>query len=77
MHTPYLTNEEDIEFPKVLSAKQCLGKSLGAKLIGRLSVEWSIVFHNPCPSLSPGKIVEVIAFATWLSAKQILPKSAV
>jgi hypothetical protein len=59
MHTPYLTNEEDIEFPKVLSAKQCLVKSLGAKLIGRLrslpqfylgsnwGKEWSIVFHNP------------------------------
>jgi hypothetical protein len=26
MHTLYLTNEEDIEFPKVLSAKQCVKK---------------------------------------------------
>jgi hypothetical protein len=25
-HTLYLTNEEDIEFPKVLSAKQCVKK---------------------------------------------------
>jgi hypothetical protein len=27
MHTLYLTNEEDIEFQKVLSAKQCLEKA--------------------------------------------------
>jgi hypothetical protein len=27
MHTLYLTNEEDIEFLKVLSAKQCLKKA--------------------------------------------------
>jgi hypothetical protein len=27
MHTQYLTNEEDIEFPKVLSAKQMPGKT--------------------------------------------------
>jgi hypothetical protein len=56
MHTLYLTTEEDIEFPKVLSAKQ----RLEAKLIGRLrslpqfnlgsnwGKEWSIVFQNPC-----------------------------
>jgi hypothetical protein len=36
MHTQYLTNEEDIEFPKVPSAKQMFGKSLEAKHIGRL-----------------------------------------
>jgi hypothetical protein len=36
MHTQYLTNEEDIEFPKVSSAKQIPGKSLEAKHIGRL-----------------------------------------
>jgi hypothetical protein len=36
MHTPYLTNEEDSEFPKVLSAKQMPGKNLEAKHIGRL-----------------------------------------
>jgi hypothetical protein len=35
MHTQYLTNE-DIEFPKVSSAKQIPGKSLEAKHIGRL-----------------------------------------
>jgi hypothetical protein len=27
IHTLYLTNEEDIEFSKVLSAKQCLEKA--------------------------------------------------
>jgi hypothetical protein len=55
MHTPYLTNEEDIKFPKVLSAKQMPEKSLEAKHIGRLRSlpqfymgsnldnEWSIV----------------------------------
>jgi hypothetical protein len=36
MHTQYLTNEEDIEFLKVSSAKQMPGKSLEAKHIGRL-----------------------------------------
>jgi hypothetical protein len=33
MHTQYLTNEEDIEFPKVPSAKHMPGKSLEAKHI--------------------------------------------
>jgi hypothetical protein len=63
MNTPYFTNEEDIEFPKVLSAKQCLGKNLGAKLIGRLrslpqfhlgsnwGKEWSIVFYITCATI--------------------------
>jgi hypothetical protein len=36
MHTQYLTNEEDIEFQKVSSAKQMRVKSLEAKHIGRL-----------------------------------------
>jgi hypothetical protein len=36
MHTQYLTNEEDIEFPKVSSAKQIAGKSMEVKHIGRL-----------------------------------------
>jgi hypothetical protein len=35
MHTQYLINEEDIEFPKVSSAKQMPGKRLKAKHIGR------------------------------------------
>jgi hypothetical protein len=55
MHTQYLTIEEDIEFPKVLSAKQMPEKSLETKHIGRLrsmpqfnlgsnlDKEWSIV----------------------------------
>jgi hypothetical protein len=36
MHIQYLTNEEDIEFPKVSSAKQMPEKSLEAKHIGKL-----------------------------------------
>jgi hypothetical protein len=36
MHTQYLINEEDIEFPKVSSAQQMPGKSLETKHIGRL-----------------------------------------
>jgi hypothetical protein len=60
MHTQYLTNEEDIEFRNVLSAKQMPGKSLEAKHIGRLGSlpqfhlgsnwdkECSIVLYNPC-----------------------------
>jgi hypothetical protein len=36
MHTQYLTNEEDIEFPKVSSAKEMTGNSREAKHIGRL-----------------------------------------
>jgi hypothetical protein len=36
MHTPYLTIEEDIEFPKVPPVKQMPGKSLEAKQIGRM-----------------------------------------
>jgi hypothetical protein len=38
MHTQYLKNEEDIEFPKVSSAKQVPGKSLEAKHIGKLGL---------------------------------------
>jgi hypothetical protein len=34
MHRQYLTNEEDIEFLKVPSAKQIPGKILEAKHIG-------------------------------------------
>jgi hypothetical protein len=60
MHTQYLTNEEDIEIRKVLSAKQMPGKSLEAKHIGRLGSlpqfhlrsnwdkECSIVLYNTC-----------------------------
>jgi hypothetical protein len=36
MHVQYLTIEEDIEFLKVLSAKQMPEKRLEAKHIGRL-----------------------------------------
>jgi hypothetical protein len=36
MHRKYLKIEEDIEFPKLPSAKQMPGKSLEAKHIGRL-----------------------------------------
>jgi hypothetical protein len=36
MRTQYLTNAEDIEFPKLSSAKQMPGNSLEAKQIGRL-----------------------------------------
>jgi hypothetical protein len=55
MHTQYLTIEEDIEFPKVLSAKQMPGKSMETKHIGKFislpqfylgsnfDKEWSIV----------------------------------
>jgi hypothetical protein len=55
MHTQYLTIEEDIEFSKVLSAKQMPEKSLKNKHIGKLislpqfhlgsnfDKEWSIV----------------------------------
>jgi hypothetical protein len=58
MNTQYLTNEEDIEFSNVKSAKQMPGKSLDAKHIGRLGSlpqfylgsnldkECSIVFYN-------------------------------
>jgi hypothetical protein len=63
MHTQYLTIEEDIEFPKVSSAKQMPRKSLKAKHIGRmgslpqfylgsnLDKECSIVFYNPCATI--------------------------
>jgi hypothetical protein len=59
MHTQYLTNEEDIEFPNVSPAKQMPGNSLEAKHIGKLGPlpqfhmgsnlykECSIVFYNP------------------------------
>jgi hypothetical protein len=36
MHTKYLTIDEDIEFPKVSSAKEMPEKGLEAKHIGRL-----------------------------------------
>jgi hypothetical protein len=63
MHIHYLTIEEDVEFSKVLSAKQMSGKSLDAKDIGRLGSlpqfhmgsnldkECSIVFYNPCTTI--------------------------
>jgi hypothetical protein len=63
MHTQYLKNEEDIEFPKVSSAKQVPGKSLEAKHIGKLGLlaqfdlgsnlnkECSILFYNPCTTI--------------------------
>jgi hypothetical protein len=59
MHTQHLTIEEDIEFPKVASAKQMAEKNLEAKYIGRLGSlpqfhlgsnldkECSNVFYNP------------------------------
>jgi hypothetical protein len=59
MHRQDLRIEEDIEFPKVPSAKQMPGKSLEAKHIGRLGSlpqfhlgsnldkECSILFYNP------------------------------
>jgi hypothetical protein len=63
MHTQYLKIEEDSENPKVLSAKQMLGKSLEAKHIERLRSlpqfhlasnldnECSIVSYNPCTKI--------------------------
>jgi hypothetical protein len=63
MHTQYLTNEEDIEFSKVSSAKQMRGNSQEAKHIGRLGSlpqfhlgsnldkKCSIVFYNPCATI--------------------------
>jgi hypothetical protein len=60
MHIQYLKIEEDIGFPKVLSAKQMPEKSLEAKHIGRLrslpqfylgsnlDTEWSIVIPKVC-----------------------------
>jgi hypothetical protein len=63
MHTQYLTNEEDIEFPKVSSAKQMPEKGLEAKQIGtlgslpqfhlgsNLDKECSIVLYNPCTTI--------------------------
>jgi hypothetical protein len=62
MHKQYLTNEEDIEFPKVSSAKQMPGISLELNtgkletlsqfhLGSNLDKECSIVFYNPCATL--------------------------
>jgi hypothetical protein len=62
MHTQYLTNKEDIEFSKVLSAKQMPGISLElntAKLeiLPQLHLGWnldkecSIVFYNTCATI--------------------------
>jgi hypothetical protein len=60
MHKQYLTNEEDIEFQIVSSAKQMPRNSLETKHIGKLESlpqfhlgsnldnECSIVFYNPC-----------------------------
>jgi hypothetical protein len=60
MHTKYLTIEEDIKIPKVISAKQMPGKSLEAKDIERLRSlpkfhlgsnldnEYSIVIYKVC-----------------------------
>jgi hypothetical protein len=86
MHTPYITNEEDIKFPKVLSTKQCLGaKEITSTISPGLKLRQGVVHCVPQPlvynladmqQLTP-HIHEVIAFTTWLSAKQILPKSAV
>jgi hypothetical protein len=62
MHNQYLTNEEDIEFPKVSSAKQMPGISLQLNT-GKLGTlpqfhmglnldkECSIVFYNPCATI--------------------------
>jgi hypothetical protein len=36
MHTQYLKIEEDIEFPKMLSTKQKLGKNLKTEPLGKL-----------------------------------------
>jgi hypothetical protein len=85
MHTQYLKIDEDIEFPKVPSAKQMSGKSLEAKHIGRLrslpqfhlfqnlDKECSIVFYNlvDMHKLTPN-IQEVMTFPNWLSVKQNL-----
>jgi hypothetical protein len=58
MHIQYLTIEEDIKFPKVLSAKQMPEKSVEAKHRGRLrslsqfhlgsnlDTEWPVVIPN-------------------------------
>jgi hypothetical protein len=63
MHTHYLTIDEDIEFPKVPSAKEMLEKGMEAKRIGRLRSlsqihlgsnlenEFSIEFYNPCTTI--------------------------
>jgi hypothetical protein len=63
MHTQYLSNDEDIEFPKVSSAKQMPENNREAKHIGRLESlaqfhlgseldkECSIVFYNPCAAI--------------------------
>jgi hypothetical protein len=63
MHKKYLTNEEDIEFPKVSSAKRMPENSLETKHIGKLESlpqfhlgsnldkEYSIVFYNPCATI--------------------------
>jgi hypothetical protein len=63
MHKQYLTNEEDIEFPKMSSAKQMPRNNLKAKhieklgslpqfyLSSNLNKECSIVFYNPCTTI--------------------------
>jgi hypothetical protein len=63
MHTQYLKINEDIEFPKVPSAKEMPEKGLEAKHIGRLRLlqqfhlgsnlekEFSITFYNPCTTI--------------------------
>jgi hypothetical protein len=59
MHKQYLTNEEDIGFPKVLSAKQLpgIGLELNTReleippqlhLGSKLDRDYSIMFYNPC-----------------------------
>jgi hypothetical protein len=62
-HTQYLTNKEDIEFRKVLYAKQMSEKSLKAKHIRKLEIlpqshlgsnldeECFILFYNPCATI--------------------------
>jgi hypothetical protein len=62
MHKKYLTNEEDIEFPKVSSAKQMVGISpkLNTEKLeilpqfhmsSNLDKECSIVFYNTCATI--------------------------
>jgi hypothetical protein len=63
MHKQYLTNEADIEFPNVSSAKQIPGNNLETKhtwklesltqfhLGSNLDNGHSIVFYNPCAKI--------------------------
>jgi hypothetical protein len=63
MNIQYPKNKEDIEFQKVISAKQMPGKSLEAKHIGKLELlpqshlgsnldeECSVMFYTPCATI--------------------------